>query len=714
MFSAASDSPAPAVGAGLRLWTSQKVMHSSEIKQSFGLLCKRAMDDYKNGDKESLPEILNDIKILLEREDNPDPRKRKIFDAFLLRFGISEESLTYDKKRYVPEHIDGVINGISLVTCARNRTENLLRCLPTWLHHKQIDELIVIDWNSDIPVRDALDEADICDSRIRVVRVLDEPRWILTYGFNLGFRLSLFNSVMKVDADIELRRDFFDRNTLLESQFIAGNWEAAEPGQEHINGFFYVKTGHLAAINGFNEYITTYGWDDDDIYSRLNSIGAVRTLVDTSSIFHLEHDDSSRTGEFSETQAALSDLRQMPLFHIRKNRYIASVAPSWNSDRAMVPFEVVSEGAGNMEVRRVVRDTPHYVSDDIHLDSEYYAALELVSWRVGPQAHQVPRDRFLDLLMTNSLDEISTDIVADASISALETAGVPKIQQHVVKRQRIFIDAQHGLGNRLRAIGSAAAIADATDRELVIIWEPDHHCEGKFSDIFECDSAVIEKAFLSDALEKGCKVYNYMEIEDGSKKGAALDLSWSGDIYARTAYVLNAVSSTWHTENRFLRELRPTPSVRDLVASVPSPNDVSAHVRMVGGAKYEHIAYEALENWTERSHAEIDYWRRKSHFSHFIKRIDTLISEGRADRIFLAADNSEAYDAFVGTFGGRIVYLPRELYDRSAEQLRFALADALLLGSASTLLGSNWSSFSELAMRLSPNITTIEMSGENF
>jgi hypothetical protein len=282
------------------------------------------------------------------------------------------------------------------------------------------------------------------------------------------------------------------------------------------------------------------------------------------------------------------------------------------------------------------------------------------------------------------------------------------------RKPRLFIDCQHGLGNRLRALGSAAAVAEKTDRELVIIWEPDHHCEGLISDLYDYDGAVIEKAFWDDASARSCTVFNYMEVEDPSGKEAYIAPDLEGDLYVRSAYILNSPHSNWTAENHFLQGLKPVDAVRDLVSRVRTPNDISAHVRMVGGTEYEHLAYEATDNWTEEGHAETDFWRRKSHFSHFMKRIDALLAEGRADRVFLAADKPETYEEFQAVFGDRVAYLPRELYDRSAEQLRYALADALLLGSAPLLLGSTWSSFSELAMRLSPRKMAIEMSGKDF
>jgi len=154
--------------------------------------------------------------------------------------------------------------------------------------------------------------------------------------------------------------------------------------------------------------------------------------------------------------------------------------------------------------------------------------------------------------------------------------------------------------------------------------------------------------------------------------------------------------------------------VQELLASVRSPNDVSAHIRMEGGRKDEHLPYENAGNWTDEDHALIDHWRSKSHFSQFMKRIDALIAEGRAERIFIAADKPETYEEFRGRYGDRLAWLPRSRYDRSAEQLQYALADAILLSRAPRLLGSTWSSFSELAQRLSPEGMKVEMSGKDF
>ena len=108
------------------------------------------------------------------------------------------------------------------------------------------------------------------------------------------------------------------------------------------------------------------------------------------------------------------------------------------------------------------------------------------------------------------------------------------------------------------------------------------------------------------------------------------------------------------------------------------------------------------------------YWREKSHYSNFVARLDKLIAEQKANRFFLATDRAETYETFKTIYGDRMSYLERGLFDRSKEQIQYALADAILLSQCSRFIGSTWSSFSEIAMRLTQGFSSIEMSGEDF
>ena len=310
------------------------------------------------------------------------------------------------------------------------------------------------------------------------------------------------------------------------------------------------------------------------------------------------------------------------------------------------------------------------------------------------------------------------EAVQPVSAAQQRPLAVPAAPPHRIVRPRLFIDAQHGLGNRLRALASAAGIAEATGRELVIVWQPDHHCQARFTDLFRHDGPVIETAFPGVFARAGGLLYNYMEVEPGAVKDAPIleeaARHRGGDVYVRSAYRLVSPHRDIAAERRFLQALRPVPDITDLVRSVRRPNQVAAHVRMAGGPGFEHLSYEAAENWLPEGHSQIAFWRARTHASHFMARLDALVAAGEAETIFLAADLPDTYEGFADRYGERLAWLPRQRYDRSAEQVRHALADMLLLGSAERLLGSYWSAFTDLAQRLSRRIVRTELCGRDF
>ena len=48
----------------------------------------------------------------------------------------------------------------------------------------------------------------------------------------------------------------------------------------------------------------------------------------------------------------------------------------------------------------------------------------------------------------------------------------------------VILQVMHGLGNRLRALVSAISFTPTLGRRLAVVWEPDIHCNARFSDLF--------------------------------------------------------------------------------------------------------------------------------------------------------------------------------------------------------------------------------------
>ena len=665
----------------------------------------------RQGEVDKASDLVNALKEQANSHAPLSDTETRLLDSLAQKFALKTNRNPNTSTKRVPPAIQSQRSGISLVTCAMNRTENLLSALPTWLAQSDIDEIIIVDWSSHEPVLEAIRAAGLDSTKIRIVRALDESKWVLSYAFNLGFRCARFDKILKVDADITLSKNFFQANSLGESEFITGFWELAPEGQAHINGFFFVHSIHLASICGFNEYITTYGWDDDDIYDRLAGLGLHRKSVDVHSIYHIEHDDEQRLGQKQkESRHAFDEIRLDTMFSIRRNRFIAQTMPKWKAGSKFAPFEILGDDGKTVEVRRLLADMSHLVRNEWNSVAENYALREILSWKLGSTVFQMSDRALHVLLQSKQLAELTSVDVDDA---AMETTNVFRTAPLTcTQHPKLFVDAQHGLGNRLRAIASGAVLAKELEKELVVIWQPDHHCDCRFEDIVDFPGTVLDQSFPQAAELLGISVFNYMETEGGTKNEPIERLP--GDIYFRSAFTANSDLTDAGKENAYLKTLVPSEAVSALIRDFDLRDHIAVHVRMEAGAGLDHQSYDSADNWSQEDHDLLHYWREKSDYRRFINHIDAIIETDPSTKLFLATDMQSTYDAFESCYGERLTYLKRDVYDRSREQIIYAMADAILLSRCKRFVGSTWSSFSEIAMRLTNGYSSIEMSGEDF
>uniref|UniRef100_A0A7S1T5E1 Uncharacterized protein n=1 Tax=Compsopogon caeruleus TaxID=31354 RepID=A0A7S1T5E1_9RHOD len=285
----------------------------------------------------------------------------------------------------------------------------------------------------------------------------------------------------------------------------------------------------------------------------------------------------------------------------------------------------------------------------------------------------------------------------------------------------LMLDACHGLGNRMRALGSALSFANQTDMELLVLWRMDVHVGTSFYDLFsgmiqgaEDVLVVLENFTLPwHSIRRGSErdvawshvdVYNYMEAEGGSKSAPVRHNS-SRHIYIKSAYSIVAPGITkWRLDTQHLQRLSPSSSVQRLMDSVLSAaggessfsSFVGVHVRgrtlsedirgVNGSLEYGHEAARMIE-----------YYRGQSQPAAFLEKMQELADRERAS-FFVASDSMSAI-AEIRRHFPQILVLKRSCDERERLCLQEALADLCLLSKTRLILGSPWSSFSEVASR---------------
>ena len=284
----------------------------------------------------------------------------------------------------------------------------------------------------------------------------------------------------------------------------------------------------------------------------------------------------------------------------------------------------------------------------------------------------------------------------------IKNHGTKKVQQYVKYDNNyesvLIINSIFGLGNRLRAIASAYSICKNKNMKLIINWIPDEHCECLIDDLIINISEygdVISNPIDEDSLIN-FKCYNYLETENGGKKGEYIDDN-RRKIYVKSNTVLNNKDSYLYL-NDFFQSLIWNESIYHLINSVPNVCDfVGMHIRMEGGKDYQFLNADKSSNWTNEETRLMFKYREISHIDNFINQINKILHDNPEQKFFIATDMKCNYEKLINIYGNdKIKVLERNKFDRSKYQLYYAVADIILLSTCRQFYGSTWSSFSEL------------------
>lgn len=658
-----------------------------------------------------------------------------------------------------PPAWDGVegaaIKNIGIVAACRNRHELLKATLPSWLRLPGVQEIVLVDWTSSPPLTETI-AAVLNDKRLRTVRVRGEAHWVLSRAYNLAMAVAESEWIIRVDCDCRIKDGFINahlgqgRNGTKfynpsPKRFWSGYWQKARDGNEvHLNGAMLVRRADFLQAGGYDERIQTYGWDDEELFTRLARTGLKRYVLDYDQLEHVPHEDGLR----NQNGVAFPDV------NIDFNSLLLERLPEWKGmETKMRELTGMPLGHQNgLQVSRYERTFPRDApSRHISLNSltRPPSAADLVLAEEKADAWNLALGRRL-----HNTYGLCWDLMTHMDVSQRETllrnlvALAPDANHQDEVPRLMVVHVMHGLGNRLRALGSALAFARSTRRAAVIIWEADRHCEARFSDLFETstldgselvavDGIGVSWPFTSasqyDASWMQWETYNYMQREgSGAEKDAEIAGNSSHNIYFKAAYVMHVQPhglTGWDSANKELRKLRAVQPVRGVVEDVKNMLDdsIGVHVRHLA-TKRDISAVDARSEYGEIEQTVIDYWRNASDPAVFVSGVKDALTELTSrgtprSRIFVAADSAEWAASLSAALPGatwglgtsadaRLGCAAEAAQQRSAGCLRRALADLLCLARTRVVLGSMWSSFSEAAGRL--GAAEVRLAGVDF
>ena len=213
---------------------------------------------------------------------------------------------------------------VSLICVCKNRLESLRVSLSSWLLFDPIKEIIIVDWDSEEPIHNLTQ----LDPRIKVIRANNKKYFNLAQPLNLAASQATGDYILKVDTDyiINPYYNFFESYSIDETCFVSGAHDAPDlvygPDQNgeyaidmaknefmnvvdyvncfsqyfrYLRGMLYVSRENFLKVNGYNESIDTYGFEDGDMETKLKSLGLEHKKISYDySLIHIPHSDKKR------------------------------------------------------------------------------------------------------------------------------------------------------------------------------------------------------------------------------------------------------------------------------------------------------------------------------------------------------------------------------------------------------------------------------------
>ena len=188
---------------------------------------------------------------------------------------------------------------VSIITTCKGRRAHLEQSLPLMLVQHRT-EVVVVDY--DCPEGTA-DWVRAAHPAARVVKVDDHPRFHGTHARNLGAAAARGNWFFFLDADVLVAPDLIEK---LAPSLTLGRFFRPSPVTMQTWGSVLVSARDFQAIGGYDEVITGYGGEDDDLFLRLVQAGVDQASYPAAWLGGMDHSDDMRTRYYLMADKQLS------------------------------------------------------------------------------------------------------------------------------------------------------------------------------------------------------------------------------------------------------------------------------------------------------------------------------------------------------------------------------------------------------------------------
>lgn len=233
-----------------------------------------------------------------------------------------------------------------------------------------------------------------------------------------------------------------------------------------------------------------------------------------------------------------------------------------------------------------------------------------------------------------------------------------------------------GLGNKMRVIASAEQLATLQNRKLIVLWLRSSACNARFDQLFKPKSFVVSLNKVFALLF--AKLFKVKKFMGGVIKDVDIRLNlsteWLDKMNKKRLLVFYTCEQ--FVDKIDLSMFQPNDAVQSLLCAQIDKHTIGVHIRR--GDNMVSIM--------------------ESPLTLFIREMDKAIKENPYTKFYLATDSEKEQAVLEERYKDRIlIYKKRSLDRNSSTAIVDAMVDLYNLARCKKILGSYYSSFSQIA-----------------
>lgn len=254
----------------------------------------------------------------------------------------------------------------------------------------------------------------------------------------------------------------------------------------------------------------------------------------------------------------------------------------------------------------------------------------------------------------------------------------------------IYLEPQGGLANRLRAIANGIWLKRKLNTQLYVIWNEGHELNCPYHLLLEpiTDFTIITKKRVFDFVTRTAQPDNKSRFKAKLKNLLArVDICITDEDYP----LVDVYETVRHHERIYIKTCqRFTDSIDEFKLFKPIPPLSFKINELLGLLRPTAVGVQVRRTDNAMSITN-------SPLELFTARMRELLAADDTTRFFLATDDINVELELKLLFGDRIISPPKDLSRQTIAGIQAAVVDLFVLAGTARILGSYWSSFSEVA-----------------